>query len=295
MNQSTQKGAAGPVRSSFSSLTTKSLGPWVVAVIVVASLITGWVLRNDDGINPELGIGYWLGIMGGSMMLLLLVYPIRKRVSPRAKWGSIGFWFRTHMLLGLGGPVLILYHSRFTWGALNSAMSMTAMLIVAMSGLVGRFFYARVHRGYSGRKLEVRAILNDMHEELDSLSEGGVTGTWLRDQLHPFEQRTVAAGASFWASAHSVIDIGVATRREQRRLRRDIVAMFEASDVPRREWGAAKRDFLARSSAYFLAVRRAAEFAFYDRMLRLWHLFHLPLFFILILTAILHIVAVHMY
>ncbi|MEK6541501.1 MAG: hypothetical protein AABZ45_05200 [Pseudomonadota bacterium] len=295
MNQSTQAGVAGPVRSSFSSLSTKSLGPWLVAAIVVAALIAGWVLRGDDSINPELGIGYWLGIIGGSMMVLLLVYPIRKRVSPRTNWGSIGFWFRLHMLLGLGGPVLILYHSRFTWGALNSAVSMTAMLIVASSGLVGRFFYARVHRGYSGRKLEVRAILKDMHEELDSLSEGGVTGAWLRDQLHPFEQRTVAAGASFWASARSVIDIGIATRREQRRLRRDIAAMFGASDVPRNEWAPTKHDLLARSSAYFLAVRRAAEFAFYDRMLRLWHLFHLPLFFILVLTAILHIVAVHMY
>lgn len=295
MNQSSHAGAAGPVRSSFSSLSTKSLGPWVVAAIVVAALITGWVLRNDDGINPEYGIGYWLGIVGGSMMLLLLVYPIRKRVSPRAKWGSIGFWFRTHMLLGLGGPVLILYHSRYTWGALNSAMSLWAMLIVAMSGLVGRFFYARVHRGYSGRKLEVRAILKDMHEELDNLSEGGVTGAWLRDQLLPFEQRTVAAGASFWASARAVIDIGIATRREQRRLRHDIVTMFEDTGLPRHEWAETRHDLLDRSSDYFLAVRRAAEFAFYDRMLRLWHLFHLPLFFILILTAILHIVAVHMY
>ena len=36
---------------------------------------------------------------------------------------------------------------------------------------------------------------------------------------------------------------------------------------------------------YFTAVRRAGEFAFYDRMLRLWHILHLPLFFILIATA----------
>ncbi|MEQ1509779.1 MAG: hypothetical protein ABL909_05180 [Sphingopyxis sp.] len=295
MTQSQQPVGTGSIRSSFASLSTKSLGPWIVAVIVVTALVAGWLLRNDDGINPELGLGYWLGIIGGSMMLLLLIYPIRKRMSPRSNWGSIGFWFRTHMLLGLGGPVLILYHSRFTWGALNSAVSLTAMLIVASSGLVGRFFYARVHRGYSGRKLEVRAILKDMHEELDNLAQGGSTGVWLRDQLQPFEQRTVAAGASFWASARSVIDIGIGTRRKQRHLRRELSTLLENSDLPPVEWAAMKRDMAARSSAYFLAVRRAAEFAFYDRMLRLWHLFHLPLFFILILTAILHIVAVHMY
>ena len=46
---------------------------------------------------------------------------------------------------------------------------------------------------------------------------------------------------------------------------------------------------------YFEAVRRAAEFAFYDRLLRLWHLLHLPLFIVLVAATILHIVAVHMY
>ena len=43
------------------------------------------------------------------------------------------------------------------------------------------------------------------------------------------------------------------------------------------------------------ACARAAEFAFYDRLLRLWHLLHLPLFVVLVAAAILHIVAVHMY
>jgi hypothetical protein len=46
---------------------------------------------------------------------------------------------------------------------------------------------------------------------------------------------------------------------------------------------------------FFKSVRRAAEFAFYDRLLRLWHLMHLPLFFLLVAAALLHIVAVHMY
>ena len=45
----------------------------------------------------------------------------------------------------------------------------------------------------------------------------------------------------------------------------------------------------------FEAVRRAAEFAFYDRLLRLWHLLHLPLFFVLVAAAILHVIAVNMY
>jgi hypothetical protein len=126
---------------------------FVTGTVITAVLIYGWLHRNDHWINPETGIGYALGIVGGSLMLLLLVYPFRKRIRYLRAIGSVGFWFRFHMLLGLLGPLAILYHARYSWGALNSAVAMGAMLIVAGSGLIGRFLYSRVHRGYSGRKL----------------------------------------------------------------------------------------------------------------------------------------------
>ena len=42
-------------------------------------------------------------------------------------------------------------------------------------------------------------------------------------------------------------------------------------------------------------VRRVAEFHSYERMFSLWHIFHLPFFYILVMTALLHVLAVHMY
>ena len=48
-----------------------------------------------------------------------------------------------------------------------------------------------------------------------------------------------------------------------------------------------------QSALFFLAVRKAAMFAFYERLFALWHVLHLPLFFLLIFTATLHVVAVH--
>ncbi len=261
----------------------------LVGAAVCALLAYGWIHRSDRWINPENGLGYGLGIFGGSMMLLLLVYPFRKRIRMLAGIGSVGFWFRFHMVLGLIGPVAILYHARFSWGALNSAVALGAMLVVSGSGLVGRYFYSRIHRGYSGRKLEVRALLKDMHDDLDRLADLGHEGMVIRARLEPFEQRTVIAGAGFWTSAWSVVSLGLGTRLAMRQLRGDLAAL---------QGGAAHLDrtrLMALSADYLDAVRHAAEFAFYDRMFRLWHLFHLPLFYILVVTAIIHIVAVHMY
>ncbi len=46
---------------------------------------------------------------------------------------------------------------------------------------------------------------------------------------------------------------------------------------------------------HLAAVRKAAAFAFYERLFALWHVLHLPLFILLILAAIIHVVAVHFY
>jgi hypothetical protein len=252
----------------------------LVMLGVVGAIGFGWLHRHDDWINPEHGFGYALGIVGGTLMIILLAYPLRKRATTKLRGtGSIGFWFRFHMLLGLLGPLAILYHSRFSWGALNSAVALGAMIVVASSGLVGRFFYSRVHRGYSGRKLELRVLKRDMDLMLAGMAAGGLSRQTLLEQLQPFEDHAVKAGANFWSSARAVLSLSVETRSTERRLAHKL-----ANDNARQ--GLAD---------YFEAVRRAAEFAFYDRLLRLWHLLHLPLFFLLVASAVLHIVAVHMY
>ncbi|MEQ1541517.1 MAG: hypothetical protein ABL926_04610 [Novosphingobium sp.] len=253
---------------------------------VVLAIAFGWLHRHDKWIDPEDGIGYYLGITGGTLMLILLAYPIRKRAKPATRAiGSVGFWFRLHMLLGLLGPLAILYHSRFSWGALNSAFALGAMIIVASSGLVGRFFYSRVHRGYSGRKLELRSLKRDMDEMIARMEQRGIGHERILAEIQPFEDRAVRAGGNFWSSAVAVVGLGFETRRAHRRLLRAVPA------------GADRRTQQLRALVddYFEAVRRAAEFAFYDRLLRLWHLLHLPLFVLLVAATVLHIVAVHMY
>ncbi len=284
----------GESRPLLSASTMENALSFLTGLGLFVLLAYGWYIRGDTSINPEHGIGYALGIIGGSMMLLLLVYPFRKRIKFLAAIGSIGFWFRFHMLLGMLGPILILYHARYSWGALNSAVALIAMLIVAGSGLIGRFFYSRVHRGYSGRKLEVRSLLNEMHELTVGLDLLGAEGSLIKGKLAVFEPMAVAAGASFWSSARAVISLGVSTRLASREVRADIKSLFsQGHEMAGHRF--MQRDLLAQTSHYLHAVRRAGEFAFYDRMLRLWHLLHLPLFFILVATAILHIVAVHMY
>jgi hypothetical protein len=134
-----------------------------------------------------------------------------------------------------------------------------------------------------------------MHELLGEMEVPGADSDFLRSRLVPFEQQAVVAGSGFWTSAKGVMRISLGTRIAQHRLRRDILALPRVPGSTAALAQQQQRQLIAQSAFFFEAVRRAAEFAFYDRMLRLWHLLHLPLFFILVGTAILHIIAVHMY
>ena len=256
-----------------------------VFIGVVAAIVYGWENRHEQWIDPEDGIGYWLGIAGVSLLGILLIYPLRKRSPKLRSIGSVGFWFRFHMLLGLLAPLTILYHSRFTWSSFNSAMALSAILIVATSGLIGRFLYSHVHRGYSSRTLALRDLKRGMDNLLDELEHEHIGDVHVIEMLHDLEDRALAAGRSFWAGARSFVGL----RLRALRLSREIRLHLDDPDTQHR------KELLIGLSDFLRAVRRASSFAFYSRLLRLWHYLHLPLFFILVAAVTLHVVAVHQY
>ena len=95
-------------------------GPLIFGTTIAVALYVGWIDRDEGHLTPETGTGYWLGIVGASMMLLLLFYPLRKRFRILRHLGKIPDWFRLHMVLGILGPTLILFHGNFKLGSLNS-------------------------------------------------------------------------------------------------------------------------------------------------------------------------------
>jgi hypothetical protein len=46
---------------------------------------------------------------------------------------------------------------------------------------------------------------------------------------------------------------------------------------------------------YVRAVQQVAQFGAYERLFSWWHMLHVPFLYMLVLSAIAHVVAVHMY
>ena len=54
-------------------------------------------------------------------------------------------------------------------------------------------------------------------------------------------------------------------------------------------------DYREKIATYLNAVRDAAQFHTYERMFSWWHIFHIPLVYMMVFSAIYHVYAVHAY
>ena len=81
---------------------------WLFAFTLAVILIAGWANRNDTNLSADEGLGYTLGLVGGIMMLLMFLYPLRKRVRILRHLGGVKYWFQIHMLMGVLAPILMM-------------------------------------------------------------------------------------------------------------------------------------------------------------------------------------------
>jgi hypothetical protein len=243
-------------------------------------------VRKRFYVDAEFGLGYALGIAGTSMMLLLLLYSLRKRALALRSWGPIRVWFNIHMALGVLGPVAILFHANFQLGSLNSTVALACVLLVASSGVVGRLIYPRIHHGLSSQRATLQELQRSAESGRTTLGAVVSISPGLAHELKEFEASSRATGESLLATAWSVTTVGLRSRAVYRRALRTI---------DRDDWRSNTRETRQELRAHLDAVRRVAEFRACERLFSLWHAFHLPFCVMLFTAAAIHVLAVHMY
>lgn len=274
------------------------IAPIAFALGVAGVLGLAWWQRDEGHLTAESGVGYWLGIAGAMMMLVLIGYPMRKRLRSLSRFGRVANWFRLHMIIGILGPALVVLHTNFKLGSLNSRLALLTMLIVVASGIVGRYIYAKVHKGLYGQQLTLR----DVHADIVALAQGihgGSSGETseidgeLQKYLSPQARGSVITGLA------SPIVFAVQTRASRRRILRAVKRQLSSEPVtPRMNWRQGRHHISttdAQLRLFFLAVRKAERLAFFEGLLGMWHHLHMPLFVMLFLTVVIHIIAVHLY
>jgi hypothetical protein len=277
--------AAAPARAKRSGLGLRSPHA-IVGLLCAAAIAFGSLPGVDLDLTPSAGLGYALGIAGLAAMTVLLGYSLRKRARWLRDAGPIRRWLEIHLVLGLLGPTAILYHADFELGSLNSTVSMMCVLLVAGSGVGGRFLYGRMHRSLAGPRRTTDAYHRHAAQEIarieDVLSKVPEAGARLRAFADAARQpcpalllplRFVVIRAKAFHARWSALR-AIARRARPRPVPRELrnVVATIVSDL-----------------------RRGFELRLFERLFALWHAIHVPLTVLLFVSAALHVVAVHLF
>ncbi len=275
-------------------------GTWLFFLAVLAVLFWGTkaTLETPLVISAR-GLGYALGVAGGGGMFLTALYSLRKRSSALRWAGPNRFWFQAHMVLGLLGPVAILYHANFRISRdLNSRVAILATLIIPVAGFIGRYVYTGIHRGLFNR----RVTLGFLQKE-DSPGAGDLSAILESSKVLP---RLAALEQSAMITrddpSHGILHFvlaGARTRLAWLALANQLkLGLDELSGV--KGWSAQERDAQGNAARRYvrdrqIAILRVCRYSVLECVFSLWHLFHIPFIILLVLVTLLHVVAVHIF
>ncbi len=277
----------------------KAWGGYAGLLLAAITIVVGYLGRDSRRLFAEHGLGYALGIVGSLLILTLLLYPLRKRFKFLKVLGQVRNWFRVHMILGVVGPLAILYHSNFAFGSINSTAAMIAMLLVAGSGLVGRFLYQKIHHGLFGRKASLKELLAGVKLTTEGAGAAAQFVPNLLQILAEYDRGVLKPPTGLWQCMTLPVKLSFKTRSGYRHIVAQVAVQLEmqarTSDAV-----AQHRERLQELTSTFVKehlnrVRRVASFVAYERLFALWHKVHKPFFYLLLVTAIVHVVAVHTY
>lgn len=280
----------------------KSEYGWMLFLMLVTMvMVVGYFISTQKLYKPGDTLGYSMGVTGGIMMLTLLLYPLRKRMRFLKRLGALPKWFKWHMLFGILGPTLIMFHSTFHIGSINAGVALVCMMLVSGSGIFGRFFYTKIHHGLYGRQASLQELQAGMEQSGDVESTFSFAPD-IQQSLDQFRANATDSSKAWRHKMWNFVTVGFRAKWLSRSLAKDLLhamrtkAHSESWDAARmKNLGELYDEHRALIRTYLKAVRDVAQFHGYEQLFSMWHIFHIPLVIMMVFSAIWHVVAVHMW
>ena len=266
----------------------------VVSVVITAILLFGlggwryyWapldVRAYTDThrlLRPSGTVGSLLGIVGLSLMIAMHLYTLRKYARWTDRFGSLIAWQEFHIFCGVLGPVLITLHTSFKFNGVVS-VAYWSMIVVLLSGFVGRYLFVRIPRSIRGRELTDAELSARATELKGRLATAGFPPE-IAARVRTFEALAIPATESetTWTGlilGEMVMKLRLSAWTRFKREHADSELVANSLAV------IAERAVLLRRIAYLKKTRRLFE---------LWHVYHKPLAILMVLIVALHVATV---
>lgn len=230
-------------------------------------------------------VGLAFGVLALTLFLFMWLYPLRKAWKALAWTGPVGRWLDVHIVMGLSVPVIAAVHAGWRFDGLIG-LGMLSMVIVSLSGIVGRYLYIHIPRDRAGLELSLEAVGGERRALLTRLAIAtGRTPQELERSL-ALDPRPYARSGLLRALARLVAD-DMTRWQTIRRLRREWSRSHESRPaLDKTALASALR--LARRELAYTQQLRALEAT--RRLFAWWHVAHRPFALTALLAVLVHVV-----
>ncbi|HZP33372.1 MAG TPA: hypothetical protein VFB23_08410 [Candidatus Acidoferrales bacterium] len=243
-------------------------------------------------LKPSGVIGLRLGMLGFLLFLLIFLYPLRKRWAWLGRQGSSRRWLDFHVFLGLFAPVVITFHSSFKFSGI-AGVAYWIMVIVALSGVVGRYIYAQIPRSLNSAELSLQEAQEQSQRLAAQLKNTGILSSRDIDSLLRLPEIRRVQSISLIGVLGQMMVFDLAFPFRIWRLRQKMLwsqrRWWSLIGLSRGQNAVLERAIsMAREQA--LLTKKILFLSKSHRMLHLWHIIHRPFSYSFAVLASIHVI-----
>jgi hypothetical protein len=208
---------------------------------------------------------------------------LRRRFRWLAWTGTMAQWLDVHVAAALLMPLLAAVHAGWRFTGLIG-LGFWSLMVVWLSGVVGRYLYTRIPRGATGLELSAEEIAADRRRLIaviaatSQLPEAQVEAI-LRSDPRPCE------GLGLFGTLRRMVEDDLARWRAARALRRLCAEQRNTATLGRRDLSRVLR--LARREMALTQQARMLQAS--QRIFRFWHVVHRPFAIAALLAVVVHV------
>jgi len=237
--------------------------------------------------KPSGYVGQTAGILSFFLFVFMWLYPLRRRVRRLSRFGSLTRWLDIHIFAGLALPFVGAVHAGWRFNGLIG-MGFLAMVLVSLSGIVGRYLYLHIPRSRAGLELSLDQVESRRREMLRRIADlTGLSHTDVESLLDTTRQPKSVRGLG--ATLVALLSGDLSRWRTARALRKRLNGLVVREERTHR---AAVREVIRLARREIALAQQARLLEATQRVFRFWHVAHLPFAVSAFIAVAIHVVVV---
>ena len=267
----------------------------ISAFIVITAL--SWLIISNTNFLTNSNFSYNAGLFGGFLMLCSIFYALLKRIRFIYAMGHNETWFYAHLVCGVLGTMIILFHTTFQIKSLNSGVALFCLTLVIVSGIFGRYICTLL-------SYQVQKIYHRIGEQevslINSLAKHGHnTDKTVKSGISRLLATGLGKRFHWYTNIINLFKLPVQAIFLYLSLSKNLKVVFNKIST---DAGWSNGEFKSTLSENRSLARRYVKNIYLlstsqltSDILSYWRTLHTSVLYLLTITAVLHILAVHMY